>query len=64
VVKFTVGPDCDLRRHGLDLAARGDRGAKKKAVVAIARKLSVLMLTLWKDKLTYEPLRQPAAAAA
>jgi transposase len=57
------GPDCDLRRHGLLLAARGGRGAKKKAVVAIARKLSVLVLTLWKGKLTYEPLRQPAAAA-
>jgi transposase len=57
------GPDCDLRRQGVLLAARGGRAAKKKAVVAIARKLSVLMLTLWKGKLTYEPLRQPAAAA-
>jgi transposase len=57
------GPDCDLRRHGLDLAARGGRSAKKKAVVAIARKLSVLMLTLWRRELNYEPLRRDNLAA-
>jgi transposase len=33
----TFGPDTDLRRFGLRLAARGGRGAKKKAVVAVAR---------------------------
>lgn len=57
------GPDCDLRRHGVLLAARGGRSAKKKAVVAIARKLSVLMLTLWHRKAVYEPLRTSAQAA-
>ena len=41
------GSDCDLKRHGLQLAERGGRGAKKKAVVAVACKLSVLLLTLW-----------------
>ncbi len=51
-------PDCDLGCHGLELAARGGRSIKKKAVVAIARKLSVLMLTLWKRDLNYEPLRK------
>ena len=40
------GPDCELKRHGLKLAERGGSRAKKKAVIAIARKLSVLMLSL------------------
>jgi transposase len=37
------GPDSDLRKHGFDLAGRGGRGAKNKAVIAIARKLAVTM---------------------
>ena len=57
------GPDCDLRRHGEALSARGGKAAKKKAVVAIARKLSVLLLTLWKGSLDYEPLRDDSQAA-
>lgn len=59
------GPDSDLKRHGLMLAERGGGRGKKKAVVAIARKLSVLMLALWKHGRDYEPLRgvQPAQAA-
>lgn len=51
------GPDCDLRRHGLALAQKGGKAAKRKAVVAIARKLAVLMLVLWKTGKPYEPLR-------
>jgi transposase len=59
------GPDSDLRRHGLELAARGGARAKKKAVVAIARKLAVLLLVLWKHQRDYEPLRQtPPSKAA
>ena len=54
------GPDCELKRHGLKLAERGGARAKKKAVIAIARKLSVLMLTLWKNKSTYELERAAA----
>ena len=57
------GPDCDPKRHGLHLVARGGRGAKKKAVVAVARKLSVLMLTLWYREEIYEPLHNHSAAA-
>jgi transposase len=57
------GPDCDLKRHGLRLAAKGGRGAKKKAVVAVARKLSVLMFTLWYNEDIYEPLRNDSQAA-
>ncbi len=49
------GPDCDLKRRGLRLAERGGRGAKKKAVVATARSLAVVMLALWQDGLDYEP---------
>ena len=43
------GPDCDLRRFGQTLAARGGKNAKRRAVVAVARKLAVLMHHLWKD---------------
>lgn len=53
------GPDCDLRRYGLKLAARGGKAAKRKAVVAVARKLAVLMLTLWQTQSDYEPLKFP-----
>ena len=63
--QYMLGPfgaDCDLRRHGLALAERGGRSAKKKAVVAITRKLSVLMLTLWKRDLDYVPLIMSEAA--
>lgn len=51
------GPDCDLREYGLRLEARGGKAAKKKAVIATARKLAVLMLVLWKSEQSYEPLR-------
>ena len=53
------GPDSDLRRHGLALAAKGGRGAKKKAVIATARKLAVVMLTMWKTNSAYRPFRDP-----
>jgi transposase len=51
------GPDTDLRRWGLKLAARGGKNAKKRAVVAVARKLSVLLHRLWVTGERYEPLR-------
>jgi transposase len=57
------GEDCDLRSHGLELASRGGWGAKKKAVVAIGRKLSVVMLSIWKSGADYEPLRNMKKAA-
>jgi transposase len=57
------GPDCDLRRWGLKLASRGRKNAKKRAVVAVARKLAVLLHRLWVGGEVYEPLRlaQPTA---
>jgi transposase len=51
------GPDTDLRRWGLSLAARGKKNAKKRAVVAVARKLAVLLHRLWVTAEVYEPLR-------
>lgn len=51
------GADCDLRRWGLAIAAKGGKTAKKRAVVAVARKLSVLLLRLWVTGEVYEPLR-------
>jgi len=54
------GPDCRLRRTGLKLAERGGLQAKKKAVVAVARKLAVLMLVLWRDELIYRPRKRAA----
>lgn len=52
------GPDSDLRRWGLELAGRGGKWAKRRAVVAVARKLSVLLHRLWLTGEVYEPLRQ------
>lgn len=51
------GPDTDLRRHGEAIARRGGKNAKKRAVVAVARKLSVLLHRLWTTGEVYEPLR-------
>jgi len=61
------GPDTDLRRWGLKLAAHGGKNAKKRARVAVARKLAVLLHHLWVSSEVYEPLRlvqSPTAAAA
>lgn len=57
------GPDCDLRRHGQAIAARGGKNAKKRAVVAVARKLAVLLHRLWCTRAIYEPLRNAPAPA-
>jgi transposase len=50
------GPDCRLRRHGLKIAARGGKNARKRAAIAVARKLSVLLHSLWISGQAYEPL--------
>jgi len=62
------GIDCDLRRWGLKLAERGGRSGKKRAIIAVARKLAVLLHHLWVSGEVYEPLHNsnqramPAAA--
>jgi transposase len=55
------GPDCDSKRKGLALAARGGKNAKKRAVVAVARKLAVLLHHLWITAEVYEPLHNSEA---
>ena len=50
------GEDSDLRRWGRKLAQRGGKNAKKRAVVAVARKLAVLLHRLWVSGEVYEPL--------
>jgi transposase len=56
------GEDSDLRRWGLRLAGRGGKNAKKRAVVAVARKLAVLLHRLWVTGEVYEPLRNSQKA--
>ena len=51
------GSDSDLRRHGEKIASRGGKNAKKRAAVAVARKLAVLLHSLWISGEAYEPLR-------
>jgi transposase len=52
------GPECDLRRFGEAIAARGGKNAKKRAVVAVARKLAVLLHRIWVTGADYDPDRQ------
>jgi transposase len=63
------GPDTDLRRFGMRLCERGGKNAKKRAAVAVARKLAVLLHRLWASGEVYEPLghgsvTRPAQAVA
>ena len=50
------GPDTDLRRFGLRLAERGGKAAKKRAAVAVARKLAVVLHRLWITGEVYQAL--------
>jgi transposase len=50
-------PDTDLKRWGLKLAGKGNKNAKKRALVAVARKLAILLHHLWVNGEVYEPLR-------
>lgn len=58
------GPDCDLRRFGTALAGRGGKNAKKRAAVAVARKLAVLLHRLWVSEGVYDPDYQRTRRAA
>jgi hypothetical protein len=62
---YILGPfaeDSDLRRWGLKFAERGGKNAKKRAVVAVARKLAVLLHRLLVSGEVYEPLRNSEKA--
>jgi transposase len=58
------GTDSDLKRWGLKLAGRGGKNAKKRAIVAVARKLAILLHRLWVTAEVYEPLRNSRTATA
>ena len=58
------GPACDLRRYGTAIAQRGGKNAKKRAVVAVARKLAVLLHHLWVSGAPYDPDYQLKRRAA
>ena len=56
---YVLGPfgqDSDLRRWGLQLAGAGTGQHKKRAILAVARKLAVLLHHLWATASVYEPL--------
>lgn len=53
------GPDCALREQGLKLVAKGGRAAKKKATIAIARKLAVMMIAMWQKGSDFEAFPEP-----
>jgi transposase len=57
-------PDSDLKRGGRAIAAKGKKKAKKRAVVAVARKLAVLLHRLWVSGEVYERRRSSAMKAA
>lgn len=58
------GKDCDLRRHGMRIAERGGKNARKRAKVAVARKLAVVMLAILRNRTAYRPLAEDAEPAA
>jgi transposase len=57
------GKECDLRTWGLKRCELGGGNAKKRAVVAVARKLAVLLHHLWQTGEVYEPIRVKEVAA-
>jgi len=57
------GPDTDLKRWGEHMCT-GGKNAKKRAIVAVARKLAILLHRLWVTGEVYEPLRNSDALAA
>jgi transposase len=58
------GPDSELRRWGLKLAASGGKRGKKRAMVAVARKLAVILLSMWRQRKKFEPFPQSATQLA
>jgi transposase len=57
--QYMLGPfgqDSDLRRFGQRIAAAGGKNAKKRAIIAVARKLSVVLHHLLVTQQAYQPL--------
>jgi transposase len=57
------GPDSDLKRWGTRMFERGGKNSKKRAIVAVARKLAVLLHRLWVTGDTYHPLYNVATSS-
>jgi len=57
------GPDSALRRWGLKLAQRGGKRGKKRAIVAAARKLALLLHSMWRSGEHFQPFPQPTTDA-
>ncbi len=51
-----LGEGSDLRRHAEKLAQRDGKNARKRAIVAVARKLAALLHRLWICGEVYDPL--------
>lgn len=63
--QYILGPfgeDCDLRRYGERIAHGGGKNAKKRAAVAVARKLAVLLHRLWRNAEVYDPFHNAQSA--
>ena len=58
------GPDCALRRWGLKLAASGGKRGKKRALVAVARKLAVMLHSMWRSRKPFQAFPPQATAVA
>jgi transposase len=58
------GPDSALRRWGLKLASSGGKRGKKRAIVAVARKLVVLLHSMWRSGEPFQPFPHPVTAAS
>jgi transposase len=62
---YIMGPfakDCDLRRHGMRIAERGGKNARKRAKVAVARRLAVTLLAILQKRTPYRPFMDEAVA--
>jgi len=57
------GPDSALRRWGLKLASSGGKRGKKRAIVAVARKLAVLLHSMWRSGQRFQAFPQPRTVA-
>jgi transposase len=65
--QYILGPfgeDCNLRRFGQRICDRGGKNGKRRAVVAVARKLAVLLHHLWATGEIYDPLYKPSRGLA
>src|SRR3972149_5259680 len=58
------GPDSALRRWGLRLAGAGSSRARRRAIVAVARKLAVLLHRLWVSGEVYQPIAAESVVSA